>query len=224
MLKGKKSSVALIVVVCIIILSALTIFVSSLLRDKKIDLADKTIMVLDTGKLTPDQKYIYTQIQSKLEQNPTDHSALLNLGRLKQSAGDYEGAEQIFLGLRESKPKDVLVLNSLGDLYMTMENYEKAEDVYMNILQITPKWLNSYEELLVIYRDHLTDRVTMLEPLLTTGIEKYPEMDVTLMGMMAMYYDEIVPDKEKAIEYYEAILVKAPDSPLVDQRLSELKQ
>ena len=169
------------------------------------------------------QKTIYNEAKIKLQENPEDYESLLNLARLKQDLLDYDGAIEMYDNLRKEKPEDILLLNNLGTIYYNQKEYERSEEMYLAILEITPKWTNSYRELTNIYRYHLKDKKTEIEPLLLSGMEKYPEMEADFVGLLAVYYDEIVPNREKAIEYYEKLIALYPGNDNFEERLKELR-
>ena len=184
---------------------------------------EELLKINTTLEMNDMQKTIYEEAKNKLMENPEDYESLLNLARLKQDLLDHEGAITMYQNLREKKPDDVIPLNNLGTIYYNQKKYEEAEEMYLAIFEITPKWTNSYRELTNIYRYHLKDKKEEIEPLLLNGIEKYPEMEADFIGLLAVYYDEIVPNKEKAIEYYEKLIALYPGNNNFEERLEELK-
>ena len=60
-----------------------------------------------------------------------------------------------------------------------------------------------------------------LEPMLLNALKQYPELETEMTSILANYYDEIMPNKEKAVEYYTKLLKLRPDE-AVRQRLAEL--
>jgi len=69
----------------------------------------------------------------------------------------------------------------------------------------------------------LKDKRQDLEKILLRGLEEYPEMKASLLAKLAVYYDELMNNKEKAIEYYEKAL-KENYNETMAKRLKELKK
>ena len=173
--------------------------------------------------LTTDQQNKLDELKGKLTNNIDDYSSLFKLARLKQDALDWDGAAEMYWNLRKVKPDDILPLINLGSIYFDSQQYVKAEEVQKTILKNTPKWVNAYRELAMIYRYHLKDKAPEFEPMLLNALKQYPELDTEMTSILANYYDEIVPNKEKAIEYYTKLLKLRPDE-AVRNRLAELQK
>ncbi|MDD4606717.1 MAG: tetratricopeptide repeat protein [Patescibacteria group bacterium] len=217
-----KKKVFIIAIILIVIL-ALGYFLFTKIKVKQQPI-DKDLIKINTGlEMDEKQQTTYNEIIEKLNKDKDDYSALIDLARLKQDLLDYDGAIELYNYLLTIKPKDGLVLNNLANVYYNLKNYEKAEEIYLFILDFNPKWTNSYNELFSIYRYHLKDKQSEIEPLLLNGIEKYPEMKIDLMSKLALYYDEMVLDKNKAIEEYQAILELDPENEMVKGELNRLK-
>lgn len=220
----KKAVIAVIIAVIILALAGgLAVYQFGIGKNKlAVSLLLKNISV---AGLNESQKQSFDEVKETLLKNPDDYSGLLELALLKQGLNDNEGAIALYERLREIKPDDVLPLNNLGAIYYNLGDYEKAEQMYLKILSdITPKWLNSYNELFAIYQFQLKDKRATYEAIIERGIESYPEMKQNLISKAAVYYDEVMNNKEKALEYYKKLAELAPDDPAVKARLSELKK
>src|SRR3989339_41555 len=209
-----------IVLVVVIILVAAGLVFGVLYRD------DYKLNQLTTinGKvaMTADQQKLFDELKGKLTKNADDYSSLFKLARLKQDVLDWDGAIEMYWNLRKVKPDDILPLINLGSIYFDSQQYVKAEEVQKTIIKNTPKWVNAYRELASIYRYHLKDKAPELEPMLIDALKQYPELETEMTSLLAYYYDEIVSNKDKAIEYYTKLLKLRPDE-AVRQRLAELK-
>ncbi|MCK4891270.1 MAG: tetratricopeptide repeat protein [Candidatus Pacebacteria bacterium] len=225
-MKNKKS-IAIIVLIILIICGFFlwqTVNNNDQTQSPKNNIALEELFKINTTlEMNDMQKTIYNEAKIKLQENPEDYESLLNLARLKQDLLDHDGAIAMYQDLREKKPEDILPLNNLGTIYYNQKKYEEAEEMYLAILEITPKWTNSYRELTNIYRYHLKDKKEEIESLLLNGMEKYPEMKNDFIGLLTVYYDEVVPNKEKAIEYYEKLIALYPGNDNFEERLEELK-
>jgi len=182
------------------------------------------LIKLPAGKeLNDSQKQTLEDVRSKLSADIAYYSGLLNLAKLKAELGDKSSAENLYLELLKRKSEDVLVLGNLGTIYYDAGQYEKAEEMQLKIIAVTPKWINSYRELMDIYQFHLKDKRASLEPLLMNAIEKSPEFEADLTSLTAVYYDQVMNNREKAIEYYEKALKVSPTNDTIASRLKELK-
>ena len=170
------------------------------------------------------QQESFNDVKSKLELDITDYSALLNLAKLKQELLDYDAAETLYKGLNVRNSKDILVLNNLASLYYDIKKNPEAEKANMDILAVSPKWINAYTNLYEIYQFYLKNDRAKLEPVLLRGIEEYPEMKKDLIMMTATYYDELMGNNEKAIEYYGKVLETDPTNAGAKARIAELKK
>jgi len=180
---------------------------------------------IDVAGLNDSQKLTIEEIRGKLMKDPNDYSGLLELAGLKQGLNDYDGAIALYEELRKIQPNDIVPLNNLGSIYYNLGEYEKSEQMYLKILNdITPKWLNSYNELFAIYQFHLKGKKEAYEAVLLRGIEEYPEMEQNLVSKAAVYYDELMNDKVKALEYYQRMLKFDPSNSVIKARISELKK
>jgi len=173
-------------------------------------------------EMRADQQKVYDELKGKLANNIDDYSSLFKLARLKQDVLDWDGAIEMYWNLRKQKPDDILPLINLGSIYFDSQQYVKAEEIQKTIIKTTPKWVNAYRELATIYRYHLKDKAPELEPMLLDALKNYSELETEMTSLLAYYYDEVVPNKDKAIEYYTKLLKLRPDE-AVRNRLNELK-
>ncbi|MEK7159289.1 MAG: hypothetical protein AAB766_02190 [Patescibacteria group bacterium] len=197
--------------------------------DKKINSSEakveKLMQINGSGKLSEIQQKSLVEIKEKLLLSNDDYSALLNLALIKQAVGDLDGALALYEKMRALRKNDLLPLNNSASIYFDRGEYVLAEAAHLRILNdITPKWYNSYNELFSIYQFHLKDKRGSFESVLLNGIEKYDEEKLALTNKTAVYYDELMGNVPKAIEYYEKTLKLSPNDQVVKKRLKELKK
>ena len=176
-----------------------------------------------TFKMTAEQEKDFNDLKAALEKDKNDYQSTFELARLKQDLKDYSGALKLYEKLLKIKPNDILIMQNKGSIYYDLARYEDAEQMQLDILRKTPKWMGAYQELMMIYEFHLKDRKSTLEALLLRGLELVPESEVDFVSMLAKYYDELLGDKEKALEYYKRLTKLQGTNQQAQQRLIELK-
>ena len=183
------------------------------------------IMKIETT-LTMNESQIaaLADVRDKLSKDINDYSGRLNLAKMKNELLDYAGAEVLYKECLGRKPQDILVLNNLASMYYDLKRYDEAEQKNYDILAVSPKWINAYTNLYEIYQFHKKDDRAKLEPVLIRGIAEWPEMERDLVVMTAVYYDELMGNTAKAIEYYERALSLNPNDQTSKNRLAELKK
>lgn len=215
---NKKISFIVILIVAVLAIAGMLVW-----RSQKLESNANLLEINSSREMNDTQSKQYDSIVEGLRKNPNDYQTLFMLARLKQDLLDYAGAIELYERLGKEKPNDILIWNNLAGIYYNQEKYEKAEELHFKILSITAKWYNSYEELGSIYQFHLKDRRTGFEKILLKGIEEYPEMKLALMAKLAVYYDEVMGNKTKAIEYYEKLVKAKYNLDVIEPRLKELK-
>jgi len=218
----KNKVVLIVVAVLVVVLIGVLVWFN---YDKSFEGFDPEILVINSERVMSESDLVeYAEVKSLLNENPNDYGALLNLAILKQRMVDYDGAIAIYEDLRERKEDDIIPLQNLGSIYYDTKQYEKAEEMQLTILnEITYKWINSYRELMSIYRYHLKDRRESVKPLLEFAYENYPEAEDELSSMLAQYYDLFALDNAEALKYYEIFLGFHPEDAAVQKRVKELK-
>jgi tetratricopeptide (TPR) repeat protein len=224
----EKSKKIIVVLVVLAIIGAGYAYGPKILSkyQKKTDNAALEKILKINTKLTMNetQKGTFDDSKKLLEGDIESYDGLAELARLKQDLLDYDGAIEIYEKLRKVKPDDITTLNNLAVIYFNQKKFEESEALYLRILEITPKWMSSYRELSTIYTYHLKDKAPGFEAVLLKGQEQFPEAKNDFIGLLAFYYDEVVPNKAKAIEYYEQLVKIYPANAGLKERLEELKK
>ena len=217
----KKKLLAVLLIIIIV-----AIGVGWYVWDNKINSSEarieKLMKINGSGTPSETQQKSLTEIKEKLLLYSENYDALLELALIKQSVGDLDGALALYKII--DKSNDIMALNNSASIYYDQGEYEKAEAAHLKILnEITPQWLNSYNELYSIYQFHLKDKRGSFESVLFRGIEQYEEQRLALTIKAAVYYDELMNNAPKAIEYYEKALKLSPNNQTIKNRLKELK-
>lgn len=217
----KKAIIAVIVIILVLI-GGFWFFG----KEKPTELEQGVIDFLENNVLTEDQKSDLAEAIDLLKQNPDNTDALIIIARVKQQAGDYKGAEKIYLEAIEKQPTNTLLLNNLGSVYSSQEKWEDAERIYLRIIKQTPKWISAYRDLGDIYKYHLKDKYSDMEQILLTAIEVTADITeyapVDLYIMLGSYYKK-TDNTSGAIKYYEIALKLMPENSGVQRELELLK-
>lgn len=147
---------------------------------------------------------------------------LISIGGIHRDIGDFEKAKNAYLLANEFQPGAFPPLGNLGDLYFRyMQNYAEAEKWFLKAIEIEGAYTELYySELYEIYRFHFKDE-KKAEEFLLSGTEKYPDK-LGILSDLALHYRQ-TGQKEKAIEAYEKLLEKNPESVAAKQALEALK-
>lgn len=74
----------------------------------------------------------------KLQENPQDATAHMNLGVVLQKKGDFEGALKEYQFAEAINPNDITTRLNIGTLYQANKNYTTAINAYDSIIQVSP--------------------------------------------------------------------------------------
>jgi len=131
----------------------------------------------------------------------------------------FEKVEQLALAIQKKHPASALGFRFEGDSYRGRKQNEKALKAYEKAFKIAPdSYLAQQQFLLLKQAGKMDDAFSLLEK----WVENNPkELSATLM--LAMAHQE-KGHREKAVYYYEKIIVKAPNNTLVLNNLAWLYQ
>lgn len=156
--------------------------------------------------------------------HPDDLSAWLELGQLKHSAGDYKGAEAVWIRIGEVRPLNSISFANLADLYANwLVDYDKAVSSYRTAIENSKGEVRNYlhyRNLFDFYINYLHDNkageLTLLE-----GIENNPA-NSELLNLLASFYRDS-GQTDKAIEYFEKSLLLDPSDNAIKKEVNRLK-
>ncbi len=155
------------------------------------------------------------EIQVQLQQNPDEGAWWLELGVIFHSAGDYEGAREIWEFLIRAAPTHTTSYDNLGKLYhYQLKDFEKAESYFTQSLATDAAVLIPYLELHNLYRYSYKTDTTLAADILKTAIAQFPETIELHLTLGAYYRD--TGNYTAARQTLETGLEKARDAGTVD--------
>jgi predicted Zn-dependent protease len=149
---------------------------------------------------------LYSKISSRLATNQYDLPAWVDLGTIREEAGDYAGAEAAWNYVTKLAPTSPTGYANLGSLYFTdLKNYPKAEANFLTEIKYAPHDTNIYKNLFSLYTDtsykSSTDAAVNI---LKQGIQNNPQA-IDLYIILARYYKAHGESANAKIEYDAAI-------------------
>lgn len=102
---------------------------------KEYDIALKNTKKENQAEVLQDLEDLWIK---KLQENPQNAEAHMNLGVVLQKKGDYEGALKEYQFAQAINPNDITTRLNLGTLYQANKNYTTAINAYDTILQVEP--------------------------------------------------------------------------------------
>jgi len=145
-----------------------------------------------------------TQVKKDLEANLDSLQNWLQLGLLFKSAGDYEGARDIWEYASVIRPSNSISFHNIGDVnHYYLKNFEEAEKNYLKAIENAPAQFFTYNNLYELYRYSVED-MDKAEKILLRGIDDNP-MDPYLMILLGIFYEETGKTSD-ALFYYEKAL------------------
>lgn len=161
----------------------------------------------------------------KLKTNPQDVDSYIIVASYKREQGKYDEAIKVYSAALEIRPTDTLLLMNIAELYERTKQYAEAEEAYLKVIETNPRWVNSYRNLVTLYRYNFTEKRNDIPKILELGLKNNEGMgiDAEFIGQLAVYYQEFGP-KEKAIEYYKKLIELDPKNETAKEELKKLEK
>jgi tetratricopeptide (TPR) repeat protein len=154
-------------------------------------------------------------------------AAFINVGTIKKIVGDFEGARDAWEYASLKSPKNSVSFFNLGLLYAEdLKDNQKAEANYLKCLENSKGESGNeqyYRGVVDFYTYFYPAQISEVEKILLAALqeERYQNSQ-DLMALLATYYQNN-GQKEKAIEYWQKILIINPDNEGAKNELEELK-
>ncbi len=144
------------------------------------------------------------KLRETLSKNPNDYSAWMNLALQYKSAGDYEGAREIWEYISRIYTSEGTALHNMGDLYHHFLNdFAKAEQYYLRSIDVNKAVGMNYMALHELYRYSYKQDTALAADILKNGITNVGGNQVIDMYQaLGFYYKEEKNDVANAIVYF----------------------
>lgn len=176
--------------------------------------------------LSEQEKQQYTDRWHKI-MNGADrgenNSGLYNdIGILRSSFKDYEGAARAFKLAISKNSGDARFYRNLGIVYNYMDKYQEAESAFREAFKLAPTQPEYWLELGELYsfkiKDNKKARLFYLEALERSG------ENLSVIQAFALYLENIEKDYPEAIKYWQMLADKVEkDKPAFLAHIDELK-
>jgi tetratricopeptide (TPR) repeat protein len=143
---------------------------------------------------------------AQIAMDATSGPAWINLGTVRESAGDYTGAIAAWNYVKALYPTSPTAYDNLGDVYMNyVHDYSKSESNYLASIKIYPHDPAPYTNLFMLYTTtSYVPSATAAENILKAGIVANPKA-VNLQVILARYYKTSGRTSDAKTEYAAAI-------------------
>lgn len=229
----KKSQISIIVIILVLlVVTAGAIYYFSVRKEtelhKEFNHRDLIVFEVKDTNLPQSRQEEYFQrflkIREVLRKYPDAFDTWLELGGLHKLIGNYEMAEKTWIYAGEIRPQNSPSFANLGDLYTNfLKDYPKAEAAFLVAIENSEGEafnINYTRQLFELYFYHLEDNQKS-EKFLLERLAKYPD-DSELISLLAFLYSR-TDQVEKAVEYYEKLLVLDPNNEAARRELEQLK-
>lgn len=170
------------------------------------------------------------KLQTSLSKNYDDFAGWMNLAIQYKTAGDYDGAREIWEYESYLHPNESISLHNLGDFYHRhLKDYARAENYYKRAIDADPTQAISYLALHELYRYSYKQNTSAAVDILKTAIARVKgNQIIDLYSALGSYYED-KKDYSNAIIYYTKArdaAQKAGNTALVvqlDAQLASLK-
>lgn len=153
---------------------------------------DATAPIAFVAGISADQKAKFTatweMLKGRLQQDPQDFTAWIDLGTIHKAGGDYRFAADVWEYMTKVFPNNPTAFYNLGDLYQNfLHDYPKAETNYLTAMKLLPTDTNTYRSLAVMYENQYKTGTSAAEDILKKGIAVNPKA-IDLYVVLADYY------------------------------------
>lgn len=154
--------------------------------------------------------------------NPTFFSGWIEIGILKKTIGDFEGAKDAWEYASLIEPGNSVSFSNLGELYWRyLHKYVKSESNFRASISNRPYDTQNYVSLAELYHYSYKEKYELADDVLLEGLKVNPE-DETLMRRLAYLYEQR-QEWPKALEWWEKVSRLSPEDQTVQESISRVK-
>ena len=168
---------------------------------------------------------IYQSIRengSAVKANPGFFTGWIQLGVMKKTIGDFEGARDAWEYASVIQPKNSLSYANLGELYWRyLREYPKSEKNFRTSITHKPDDEATYVSLAELYHYSMPEKYNAAPGVLLEGLTAIPE-NGTLMRRLAYLYEQR-KEYAAALEWWRKIAEKTPDDSEVSGKIKSLE-
>ncbi|MEK7560899.1 MAG: hypothetical protein AAB539_03005 [Patescibacteria group bacterium] len=169
---------------------------------------------------------IYAEIGNvgaAVKQNPDFFEGWLQVGILKKTIGDFEGAGDAWAYASMIRPHNSVSFANLGELYAAyLPDYPRAEGNFRAALTNMPDDIGLYVSLSNLYSYSYKEKRDLADDVLMEGIAANPTEAVNLKKALAALYER-QGDNAKAITWWKKVLEDEPDNSDVAATITALE-
>lgn len=171
------------------------------------------------------RQQLYAAIRTQadtLRQDQNYFNGWIQIGVLKKTLGDFEGARDAWEYAGIIQPLNSLSFANLGELYWRyLPDYPKAEKNLKTSIKHKPSDAQTYVTLAELYHYSYLAKYELADDALMEGINANPD-NGTLMRRLAYLYEQR-KEYPKALEWWKKVLDENPDDAEVQKRMEEIQ-
>lgn len=157
-----------------------------------------------------------------IKEHPDSLWAWLDLGSIKKSFNDFDGAEEAWVYATKIYPEHTVAYANLGQLYWHNKvNYPIAEAMFLKVISLNITAVATYRDLADLYRYNYTAKKDQVDDLILSGLKDNPA-EPDLLSYLALYYYEI-GERDNSIRMYERLVQATPGNKQAQEDLEDLK-
>lgn len=157
-----------------------------------------------------------------MKTNPFHFNGWIQLGLLKKTIGDFEGARDAWEYAGVIEPLNSLSFANLGELYWRyLHDYLRSEANLKISIKHKSDDLQTYVTLAELYHYSLKEKYDLASQVLLDGLKSNPG-DETLTRRLAALYEQR-KEYTKSLEWWNKVLEMAPGDAAVLEKIEGLK-
>jgi len=156
-----------------------------------------------------------------VKESPNSFDNWIQLGILKKTIGDFEGARDAWEYVSVITPLNSVSFANLGELYWRyLHDYPKSEKNFLLSVKNKPGDVETYISLSGLYFYSYEEKKNLADDILFDGLKDNPG-DVNLIRALASLYEK-QKDYPKALEWWKKVLEREPGNQEVAKTIEDL--